>query len=454
MSDTIAAIATPPGSGAIAVVRVSGSEAIPIAEKIFQGNSSPMLMKSRYAYFGSIVDAGNMVDEVLLTVFRAPQSYTGEDVVEVSGHGGALIAVRLLESLLNNGARLARPGEFTQRAYLHGKMDLTQAEAVMDLINAQTDHAQRIALRQRAGGLGQEMDRLKQELLTMVAHVEAFFDFPEDDIAPEEGPFLRARMEACRNHLVRLLATAEEGRLLREGFSLALCGAPNVGKSSLLNKLLHMERAIVSPTAGTTRDTIEEMANLGGFPFRLIDTAGIRSTEDVIEQAGVVRAQSAAKSADYTLHLVDATDCEQVIEPVSSNELLVLNKVDLILNRPALQQMYPSAIMISCNTGEGIDALISTLIERLVGKKESSVLSTESAQGAPSILAINARHKACLKRALDSLDQALALEAAGEPLELVSIELHTALQAVGEVTGEVDSEEILGTIFSTFCIGK
>jgi len=448
MFDTIAAIATSPGSGAIAIIRISGSEAINIAQKIFQGSTSPSKMQSRYAYFGKIVDHGKVIDEVLLTIFHAPKSYTGEDVVEVSGHGGAFIAARLLETILQQGARLARPGEFTQRAYLHGKMDLTQAEAVMDLITAQTEHAERVALEQRAGVLGQEIKKIRAELLNVVAHLEAFFDFPEDDISAVDGPFLRAPMERVRNHLLSLLATAEEGRLLREGLSLALCGAPNVGKSSLLNKLLQVERAIVSPTAGTTRDTIEEMATLGGFPFRVIDTAGIRITEDLIEREGVLRAQHAAQHADYTLHLVDATECHTLIEPIASHELLVLNKIDLIIHRSALEKMYPDAVMISCHTGEGLDALITTLIKHLFDNKGPF------AKEAPSILAINARHKVCLKRALDGIEHALILEAQKEPLELLATELHAALNAIGEVTGEVNSEEILGTIFSTFCIGK
>jgi tRNA modification GTPase len=282
----------------------------------------------------------------------------------------------------------------------------------------------------------------------MVAHLEAFLDFPDEDINPEEGALLRTRMESSRHHLVQLLDTAEEGRLVREGASLVLCGSPNVGKSSLFNKLLEMERAIVSPTAGTTRDTIEEMTTLGGFPFRVIDTAGIRLTEDLIEREGVARAQRAVNNADDVLHLVDARDINQIIEPISKNELLIFNKVDLIANRDSLQKKFPSALMISCMTGEGMETLITTIIKRATGKKE------ECREATPSLLAINARHQACLSRALHSIDKAIVLESMREPLELLSIELHDALEAVGEVTGEVDSEEILGTIFSTFCIGK
>ena len=448
MSETIVAIATPPGSGAIAILRISGPEAIPLVDQLFQGNSRPPLMESRRAYLGTIVNEEQILDEVLLTIFRAPKSYTGEDVVEISGHGGALMIARLLEAVLRKGARLARPGEFTQRAYLHGKMDLTQAEAVMDLISAKTSHAQRIALEHRSGRLGQEMEKIKQELLKIVAHLEAFFDFPEDDITPEQGRLLRTRMESCRHQIVALLSTAEKGRLLRDGASLVLCGAPNVGKSSLLNKFLEMDRAIVSPTAGTTRDTIEEMTILGGFPFRIIDTAGIRLTEDLIEREGVLRAEKAIKNADDVLHLIDATDIEETMVPISEGELLIFNKVDLITNRASLQKKFPSALMISCATGEGMETLIATVIERAMGKTGPFNEAT------PSLLAINARHQDCLNRALNSIEKALVVEATHEPLELLAIDLHDALEAVGEVTGGVDSEEILGTIFSSFCIGK
>ena len=292
------------------------------------------------------------------------------------------------------------------------------------------------------------MEKIKQELLKIVAHLEAFFDFPEDDITPEQGRLLRTRMESCRHQIVALLSTAEKGRLLRDGASLVLCGAPNVGKSSLLNKFLEMDRAIVSPTAGTTRDTIEEMTILGGFPFRIIDTAGIRLTEDLIEREGVLRAEKAIKNADDVLHLIDATDIEETMAPISEGELLIFNKIDLITNRASLQKKFPSALMISCATGEGMETLIATVIERAMGKTGPFNEAT------PSLLAINARHQDCLNRALDSIEKALVVEATHEPLELLAIDLHDALEAVGEVTGGVDSEEILGTIFSSFCIGK
>ena len=448
MTETIAAIATPTGDGAIALLRISGSQAMSIADTLFRGKEKPSLMEARRLYFGTIVEGREMLDEVLLTVFRAPHSYTGEDVVEISGHGGSLIASRLLKAILTAGARMARPGEFTQRAYLHGKMDLTQAEAIMDVITAQTLRSQRAATEQLAGRLGQEIALLRADMLSAVAHLEAFIDFPEEDITPETGLALRHRLEQSQQQLLRLLATADEGRLLREGISIALCGAPNAGKSSLLNRLLRRDRAIVHALPGTTRDTIEEAASLGGFPFRLIDTAGLRETEDAIEQEGVVRAERLIKAADLCLHLIDAGCDTASIIPLTQDELLVFNKIDLVTDRDQLLVLYPKAIFISCITGEGIDNLITAIVSRVTGQSSTIV------EQAPSAVAINARHQACLQRALASLQATMNLLEKNQPAELSAVELHAALQAVGEVVGAAGTEEILGEIFGNFCIGK
>ena len=451
MNETIAAIATPPGEGAIAMLRLSGNEAVRVADEIFCGKIKPSLMEPRRLYFGKIIREGEIIDEVLLSIFRAPESYTGEDVVEISGHGGALVARRVLEASLSAGARLARPGEFTQRAYLHGKIDLTKAEAIMDLITAQTVRAQRAAAEQLSGRLGEEMALLRKSLLAAVAHLEAFLDFPEEDISPESGHALRARLEENRQHLLRLLATADEGRMLREGMRLALCGAPNAGKSSLLNRLLGIDRAIVSNVPGTTRDTIEEIVTLAGFPFRLVDTAGLRLTDDLVEQEGVRRAEELATIADLCLHIVDASNHTEQITLIAPNELLVLNKIDLVDSQEArakLKKNHPGVIALSCVTGEGIEELIRAIINR-VTTRDSSTTET-----APSFIAINARHAVCLARALKFLDDAIHLLDTQQAPELLATELHEALNAIGEVVGTADSEEILGEIFGQFCIGK
>jgi tRNA modification GTPase len=442
--ETIAAIATPPGEGALAVIRISGEKALAVADAVFCAAKAPSATEERRVVFGKIVDAsGAVLDEVLLTVFRNPRSYTGEDLVEISGHGGPVVASRVLAAVLTAGARMARPGEFTERAFQNGKLDLTQAEAVMDLINAQTDRAAKAAAGQLEGRLGSEIHAVRAQLLETVAHLEAFIDFPEEGIDPESGEVLRKRMESVCGHLDGLLATANEGRLLREGITLALCGAPNAGKSSLLNRLLGMERAIVSETAGTTRDTIEERASLGGYPFRVIDTAGLRETQDPVEREGVERARRAAEAADLRIHLIDAAE-QLSPSPLFADELLVLNKVDLVVNRDTL----PTGLQISCRSGEGIETLVQAILAKATGR------SFALGEAAPDITAINTRHRDCLLKARGHLNEAIALLESGEPPELVAVEFRSALGDVGEIVGEAGTEEILGKIFSSFCIGK
>lgn len=446
VQETIAAIATPPGEGALAVIRISGPGALSVADTVFRAAKPPSAMEERRVAFGRIIDAhGEVIDEVLLTVFRNPRSYTGEDLVEISGHGGSLVASRVLAAVLESGTRMARPGEFTERAFLNGKLDLTQAEAVMDLISAQTPRAARAAAGQLEGRLGDEINTLRSDLLGCVAHLEAFIDFPEEGIDPESGAALRKRMEGIADHLERLLSTADEGRLLREGITLALCGAPNAGKSSLLNRLLGAERAIVSAIPGTTRDTIEERASLGGYPFRVIDTAGLRDTEDPIEREGVERARRAAEQADIRIHLVDASAQSGPVTSLFGEEMVVLNKIDLVADRRRLSTVSATAC-VSCQTGEGIDSLITSILANVTGRSEGESL--------PDGAAINARHQECLKRATAALQAAIALLGAGEPPELIAVELRSALGAVGEIVGDAGTEEILGKIFSSFCIGK
>jgi len=434
--DTIAAISTPPGEGAIAVVRVSGPDVTRIVEQVFRGPK----LSPRVATVGRIVDGEETVDEVVATFFAGPASYTGEDVLEISCHGGVIISARVLETILRAGARAAGPGEFTQRAFLNGKMDLTQAEAVMDLIRAQTPLAARAAAEQLRGRIGEEISNIRDDLLGIVAHVEAYIDFPEEDIDPDTDAALRARIDAVRNRIQKLLATADEGRILREGVRLAICGRPNAGKSSLLNRLLGYDRAIVSPTPGTTRDTIEELLNLRGIPFRVVDTAGIRETPDSIEREGVRRAREVAEGADVVLHVIDSSDPEAVsAPPIVPNELAVFNKSDLVAGAAA----HRDALSISCVTGDGIDALVDAIVER----------ARRHAPGSrDSLAAINARHQACLTRADAALAE--AMDRFHEAPEFVAVHLRTALDAVGDVIGVVDTEDILGRIFSSFCIGK
>ncbi len=437
--DTIAAISTPPGEGAVALVRISGPVAVSILEKIFEPVSKRPV--PRRATHGRILENGATVDQVLVTVFPAPASYTGEDMVEIGCHGGILLSAHILEMVLRLGARAAEPGEFTQRAFLNGKLDLTQAEAVMDLISAKTPLAMRAAAEQLQGRLGDEISGIRADVLESVAHLEAFIDFPEEGIDPATGTLLLEKLSACISRIESLLWTAESGRVLREGVRVAIVGRPNVGKSSLLNRLLGMERAIVSPVPGTTRDTIEESACLRGILFRLTDTAGLRETGDPVEREGVDRALRAIEQADLVLHILDAS--AEFDEPeLREREILVANKIDL---PPRDARLPAAAVRVSAKTGAGFAELVETMIHETCGQHLTS---------GPSLAAVNSRHKTLLESAAASLGAAADLVRAGEPPELAAIELRAALDSVGQIIGTAGTEEILGEIFGRFCIGK
>jgi tRNA modification GTPase len=443
--ETIAAISTPAGEGAIALVRVSGVDAIPVADKIFRGKEKPSRFVSHVQHFGEILDgADRLIDQVMLSIHRAPASYTGEDLVEISCHGGALVSAKVLEACLRAGARAARPGEFTERAFLNGKMDLTQAEAVIDLIRAKTDLALRSATEQLEGRLGENIRKIRDELISLLAHIDASIDFPEEGIAPDEGETLRARLDSVREEIATLLATADQGRILREGVRVVIYGATNAGKSSLLNRLLGYDRVIVSETHGTTRDTIEETVNLDGVPIRLLDTAGLRASASELEREGIARTEKSLLLADLRLHIADRNAPRPPHfdkRAGDANEIMVLNKSDL----PEKSDWKNfGALRISCVTGEGLPQLQKEILARITRQN----LRPEST------IAINTRHRDCLRRALESCDRARA--ALGKTLspEYVAVDLNEALRAVGEVIGAVDVEQILDSVFGQFCIGK
>lgn len=447
LHDTIAAISTALGAAAVSVVRMSGPQALQVAQQVFRARQPVGQLQPRVAHLADVVDAqGLRIDRGLLLVFRGPASYTGEDVVEFHGHGGLLVTQRVLEGLLHSGARAAEPGEFTQRAFLNGKMDLTQAEAVMDLIHAQSTLALRAANEQLGGMIGREAVALRDELVPVLAHIEAFIDFPEEDISPDTGAALQVRMDAVLGRARRLIETAEHGRILRQGARTVICGAPNVGKSSLLNLLLGFERAIVSPTAGTTRDTIEEIIQVHGIPLRLVDTAGLRHSTDDIERAGIERTNRELGRADLILEVVDGSQPQTKavrvnLEPEQKRRhLLILNKED-----QGIDPCWSSGVRLSCVTGSGVPELRDAI--RAVVMNTGPMLADHP-------VAINTRHKACFERA------AAHVQAAGEALgrdeapEFIALELREALQAMGEVVGQVDVEQILDVIFASFCIGK
>lgn len=461
LDDTIAAIATPLGEGGLAVVRLSGPGALAVADRCFQpvGRTAkrPSAAPTHTLHYGRIVRAGLPVDEVLLAVMRAPGTYTREDIVEISCHGGLLPAKAVLDTVLDCGARLALPGEFTKRAFLNGRIDLAQAEAVADLIHARTELALRAAEEQLAGRLSRRINHLRDELLLTLAHVEAQLDFPEEDIAPTTLAQLLNRLEHGIAFMDELLRTAGEGQILRRGVRAAIIGRPNAGKSSLLNQLLGHDRAIVSPIPGTTRDTIEETANIRGLPVVFIDTAGLREGGDEIEVEGIRRSRASLARAELILHVFDsaealrAEDRHFLAEFNGRKRILVRNKIDLPA-RLAVQDLgggeglSPAPVVdVSCRNGRGVEAL-KEAIKALVWKGEVKAEMLE--------VMINSRHQEALHRARAALERTLAALRAGESLDLAAMDLRIAVNAVGEIVGKTTTEDLLDTIFSQFCIGK
>ena len=454
LDDTIAAIATPLGEGGLAVIRISGMDALAVADRAFApvGRSSlkPSVAASHTIHYGKIVRRGRQVDEVLVAVMRAPRTYTREDVVEITCHGGILSSKAVLDAVLESGARLAEPGEFTQRAFLNGRLDLAQAEAVADLIHSRTELALSAANEQLAGKLSQRINRLRDDLINMLAHVEAHLDFPEEDIAPDTHDQLLARMEKGLAFVGRLLATANEGQILRQGVRAAIVGRPNAGKSSLLNQLLGRDRAIVSAIPGTTRDTIEETANVRGFPVVFVDTAGLRQAQDEIEGEGIRRSHEALDRAELILHVIDVSqefsgvDEDYLARFAGKKRIIVCNKVDLPA-RLDTARFGRKVVGLSCLTGQGIEAL-KDAIKDLVWEGEIKAEMLE--------VMINSRHQNALSRAQVALQRTLDEMRSGATLELVALELRIAVNAVGEVVGKTATEDLLDAIFSQFCIGK
>ena len=439
-SDTIAALATPAGTGALAVVRISGPGALEIAGRVFRGRRPLPDCAPGSVQRGRIEQDGVVLDEVLLTVFRAPRSYTGEDLVEISGHGGSVVAASVLRAVLVAGANPAPPGEFTRRAFLNGKMDLTQAEAVMDLIAARGEASARAAAGQLEGRLGRAVEELRGDALTAVAHLEAFIDFPEEGIDAESGRALLERVDRLHEAVTRLLSTADEGRMLREGVRLVIHGEPNAGKSSLLNLLVGYDRAMVSEIPGTTRDTIEENLTLRGIPFRVIDTAGLRESADPLELEGMRRTRAQLERADVSLRVVDVS-AQAGLAQYDTREIRVLNKIDL---RPELVPAGGEVAM-CCLDGRGLENLVAAVIAR-------TDLSALDRCG--EVIAVNERHRHCLATAQNYLGAARRSLQRADPPELTAVELRSALAAIGEITGAVETEDVLDKIFGSFCIGK
>jgi tRNA modification GTPase len=453
LEDTITAIATPLGEGGLAVIRISGPRALAVAEASFRpiGKSSlpPSAAPTHTVHFGRIVRRGQAVDEVMLSVLRAPRSFTREDVVEISCHGGLLPARLVLETLLENGARLAAPGEFTRRAFLNGRIDLAQAEAVADLIHSRTELALAAAHEQLAGKLSRRINLLRDDLMKILAHIEAHIDFPDEDIAPDTREKLIGRLRAAMAFMDELLRTANEGQILRRGIRAAIVGRPNAGKSSLLNQLLGRDRAIVSAVPGTTRDTIEETANIRGLPVLFIDTAGLREASNEIEEEGIRRSRQSLAAAELILHVLDGseplrpTDEAYLAEFAGKPRILVRNKADL----PRLLELPATAgvVDVCCLTGQGVEELKDAIKERVwAGEIRAEMLQ----------VMINARHQDALRRARAATERTAEALSINLSLELAALDLRIAANAVGEIVGKTSTEDLLDSIFSQFCIGK
>jgi tRNA modification GTPase len=448
-TDTIAALATPAGTAALAVLRVSGSDTARIAGEIFGRAPSPRVV--RHADYRD--RSGHLIDDTVATFFQGPRSYTGEDALEISCHGNPFIAQRILEDLFARGCRPAGPGEFTQRAFLNGRMDLSQAEAVMDVIHARSERALAAANQQLRGSLGTRMNELINRLLRVLSRIEAYIDFPDEDLPPEDrGPVteeIRQLLAATK----QLLATSHYGELLRDGIKTVIVGEPNVGKSSLLNRLVGRDRALVSPEPGTTRDFIEERVMVGGHSLRLIDTAGLNDSPAPLERLGIDKTRECVEEADLLLIVLDATRMNLLLpEPLKSvlqtkKHLIALNKSDL--TNDASLHCPPSeaseTVAVSALTGFGI--------ERLTAAISARADAFQSDIGGDAV-AVNARHSLALSEAGDALNFALNKLIEGGPIELIASDLRTALSALGEIVGRIDNERMLDELFANFCIGK
>lgn len=456
--DTIASISTPMGEGAIAIVRLSGNDAISIADKLYKGKHQLSDVASHTINYGHIIDpaSNEIIEEVMVAVMRAPRTYTREDIVEINCHGGIMTVNRVLELALTNGARLAEPGEFTKRAFLNGRIDLSQAEATMDFIRSKTDRASRVAMQQIEGRLSLLIKGLRQSILEILAQVEVNIDYPEyDDVEEATNTFLMEEARKIEGSITNLLQTANQGKILREGLSTVIVGKPNVGKSSMLNNLIQDNKAIVTEIAGTTRDVLEEYVNVRGVPLRLVDTAGIRETEDIVEKIGVERSREALKKADLILYVLNnneiLTEEDYKLAEIIKNEdvIVIINKTDLEtkLDLEEVKTMVGNAPIVrtSMLSQQGIEELeeqIRTLF--FAGEVTNQDMTYVS----------NARHISLLKSAKTSIGDAISAAELGVPVDMIQIDLIKTWELLGEVIGESVDDGLIDQLFSQFCLGK
>lgn len=451
VEDTIVALATPQGISAIAVIRLSGAESIAITQRLFRGKDLTQ-QPSHSLHFGSFHDGDKLIDEVLVSVFRAPNSFTKEDAIEISCHGSPFIVKSIIKALLGGGARLAQPGEFTKRAFLHGRFDLAQAEAVADLINAETDNARQAALNQMRGGFSKEINHLREELIHFASLIELELDFGEEDVEFAKRDDLKRLILKIQSYLSSLIESFDQGNVIKNGVPTVIAGKPNAGKSTLLNTLLNEERAIVSDIPGTTRDTVEDEIVLNGINFRFIDTAGLRDTEDVVEAIGVKRTREEMKKASLILYLVDLTTAtlEEIDAETSAIETLKIpyikigNKLDAASQELVDQLRNEGFIFISAKQKTHIHELTSSLVERF-----------HTADVRPGdVLVTNLRHFHNLKQTHDALTRVLESMHNQVTGDFLAMDIRQALHHLGEITGQITTDDLLENIFSKFCIGK
>lgn len=458
--DTIAAISTPMGEGAIAIVRLSGEDAIPIASKLFRGVRGKKLTEvpSHTIHYGHIIDPATdeVQEEVMVSVMKGPKTYTKEDIVEINCHGGIVSVNRVLQLILKNGARLAEPGEFTKRAFLNGRIDLSQAEAVIDLIRAKTDQAMNVALGQMEGRLSKQIKKLRQEILETLAHIEVNIDYPEyDDVEEMTHQILIEKAHLVRDEMKKILRTSQQGKILREGLSTVIIGRPNVGKSSLLNSLAQENKAIVTDIPGTTRDVIEEYVNVRGVPLRLLDTAGIRETEDIVEKIGVQRSREVLKEADLILLVLNygeefTDDDEKLFEAVEGmNTIVIVNKTDLPqkIDMEKVRKLAKGHKLVTTSLlkDEGVEELEEAISALFFGGQMEARDPTYVS---------NSRHIALLNNALDAIEDAINGVENGVPIDIIQIDLTRTWEFLGEIIGESVDDSLINQLFSQFCLGK
>lgn len=458
--DTIAAISTPHGTGGVGIVRISGSESFNIAKKIFRGKKDFDKIKSHTINYGKIVNIedGQIIDEVLLSKMKNPNTFTREDIIEINCHGGINVVKRVLELVLKNGARIANPGEFTKRAFLNGRIDLSQAEAVIDIINAKTDMSSKIAIDQLEGQLSKKLKMVREVLIDLIAHIEVTVDYPEHDIEEITGQQVMDGLESIKIKLKDILKGYEKGRIIREGIEAVIVGKPNVGKSSLLNELTGKNRAIVTDIPGTTRDVIEEYVNIEGIPVRILDTAGIRNTNDVVEKIGVEKSKKAIASADFIIFIIDlgsgiSPEDKEIIKNIEGiKSIIILNKADLVDDKTikdiknTLVSYEPKDIItISLKKEIGIEK---------IGKRIAELFLEGEVKNEKDVLVTNVRHKILIDKALTCIEEALNSFNTKMPLDCITIDIINAADCIAMITGESVSEDVMNQIFNRFCLGK